>query len=447
MKSIYENSNTLTDEILKFRHVSDENEYKTSEKSRVNIYRNASLDEYLSFVEKLVNFGFTLVQQNENYGNFFSSLVKDSAVSVYFTPCDKTVRVAIDDEAFTSCLEEKPCSLSGKTEIYFFENDQTLIDCGMCILIQCPDSSFFVIDSGHYYQINDNDRLHKFMRERTPEGEKIVISGWLITHSHTDHVSKMLDFVKYNCDDVVIKAFYMNLISDDYEMEAWDSEERAFNAHIKNMLSEKHEIPCHRLHSGESVFIGNLKLDVMYTHEDVYPEKICDFNDTSCVVMLETENTRIFIPGDASYMADKVLISRFGDSLKADIVQISHHGHFGLSCEAYKKISADCAVFPITRIKFNEEYPRQEANRLAIELAREYYITSDGTVKITLPYEEGSVSCLDDETFEDFEKIKRLWGYEYSDEYKKELFELFQRNGGKLEKTLLPIKYDGTFQM
>ena len=35
-----------------------------------------------------------------------------------------------------------------------------------------------------------------------------------------------------------------------------------------------------------------------------------------------------------------------------------------------------------------------------------------------------------DETFENFAAIKMLWGYDYPDEYKKQLFEEFLRRGG-----------------
>ncbi len=412
------------------------------DKGKLYLLKNADENAYQKAVNELLGNGFTILQQNENYGNLFTLLEKEKQISVYFTPCDSILRITETDKCFNECFKETSCDGECETAIYFFENDQTLIDCGMCILLQCPDYSFFVIDSGHYLQVNDNDRLHKFMRERTPADRKIVINGWLVTHSHTDHVSKLLDFLKYNCDDVEIEAFYTNLLRDDYIMDCWESEERAFNIKLKNLIPNSKNHICH---SGERIFVRNIKLDVMYTLEDTYPTEITDFNDTSLVVMCECEGTKIFIPGDASKIASEVLIERFSSKLKSDIVQISHHGHFGLSVQNYEDISADVAIFPITRIKFEEELPRLEANRVAIERAKEYYITSDGTVKITLPYGENSSIQLPDETFEDFRKIKQLWGYDYTDEYKKELYELFLENGGSLDNVSLPVKYDGSF--
>ncbi len=141
-------------------------------------------------------------------------------------------------------------------------------------------------------------------------------------------------------------------------------------------------------------------------------------------------------------MSEK-LEKRYGKNLKCDIVQVSHHGHSGLSPEFYQMLNAKVAVFPVTRIKFDEEYPVQEANRLAISLADEYFISSDGTVKITLPYKKGNAVQLCDETFEDFEKIKRLWGYTYTPERIDELYKLFIKNGGRINEITLPCDKEG----
>ncbi len=334
--------------------------------------------------------------------------------------------------------------MKSNTNIYFFENDHTLIDCGMCIIIECPDNSFFIVDSGHYFQMNDNDRIYKFLRERTPENKKIIINGWLITHSHSDHTSKLLDFLKYNMKDVVIEGFYCNLVNSDANIETWGLEERGINQRLIETLDSFKDIPKNVLKTGDNFKIRNLSFDVLYTAEDAFNENITDFNDTSAVVMLEVNGNKIFIPGDASAVANKFLLNNYKGKLKCDIVQVSHHGHFGLSSELYEELNASVAIFATTRIKFFEELPRFEANRKVLELSKKHFITSDGTVKICLPLKIEKIEVLPDETFEDFMKIERLWGYSYTDEYKKELYDLFLKNGGNLKKNLLPVNYKGT---
>lgn len=391
--------------------------------------------------------GFETVSERNLFGNIFYALKKDGVlVTAFFTPCDSSLRVTQGKEKDYPA-SESTCTGSGKTAFYVFENDHSLIDCGMCLLVQCPDSSFFVVDSGHYFQFNDNDRIYKFMRERTPQGKKVVVNGWFISHGHSDHISKLMDFLRYNTDDVVIEGFYCNVLPEDYPNGRWGEEEIGLAAKLRRMLGGLDGVPVYKLHSGMNFTVRNLSFDVLGTYEDVFPDIIDDYNDSSVVLMMHAEGSSVFIPGDASAKASRLLEKRYGGNLKCDVVQMSHHGHNGLSKECYELLCADLAVFPITRIKFDEEYPRIEANRRAIELASHYYISSDGTVEVPLPYDKNTVKTLPDESFEDFEKIRCLWGYTYTEERKKELFAIFEKNGGSLEKQCFPVNYKGSHQM
>ncbi len=422
-----------------------ENTYYCGDNRYLNLYKNVNSDDVTEFLQSLQNEGYEIKASNNKYNNLYICLEGAERVTLYYTTKDGELRVT-KEPLENAVPESKPFENKNcETTFYCFESDHTLIDCGMCLLIQCADYSFFVVDSGHYLQMNDNDRIYQFMRERTPQGQKVIINGWFITHTHTDHVSKLLDFLKYNTENVVIEGFYLNLLAEDYFIEEWGREEQYYNELTRNTLKNLKAVPKYKLQSGQSFKIRNLEIDVLCTHQDVYPEKIKDFNDSSSVIMITAENTKIFIPGDASGLESDILEKRFGKNLKCDIAQIAHHGHFGLSENVYKLLNAKTVVFPITRIKYEEELPRLSANRTAIEIAQKSFISSDGTVKIPLPYSEETISQLPDETFEDFKKIKRLWGYDYTDEYKKELYALFIKNGGRQENLQLPIDYEGTF--
>ena len=190
-------------------------------------------------------------------------------------------------------------------------------------------------------------------------------------------------------------------------------------------------IPTVKLHTGQRFFVRNLRFDVLCTQEDVWPKSLENFNNTSCALALEADGTRIIFPGDAADVESDIMTARYtAKTLGCDIMQQSHHGHSGTSPEFYQMANARTVMFPITKIKFDEEYPKQEANRVACSIAEEYFIASDGTVEFPLPYKVGSAKIYPDETFENFAAIKMLWGYDYPDEYKKQLFEEFLRRGG-----------------
>lgn len=431
----------------KFRKNADEKEYNCRESCNMLLYRNVKREDYDSYICILTSNGYQVKCQNVCSGNVYTALKGEKEIGAYFTPCDGTLRVTVADDARFPDFEKGNTEKSQKPCLYMFENDHTYIDCGMCLIIQCGDGSFFVVDSGHYLQFNDNDRIYKFMRERTPANKKVVVSGWLVTHAHSDHISKLYDFIKFNCGDVVIEAIYSNLVSNEYASEQWGLEERLLAEKFFTLLEKCEHIRKVKLHSGQRFYVRDLCFDVLCTHEDVYPEKIKEYNDSSAVVMMTAENCRVFIPGDASSLESKILVNRFGEDLKCDVVQVSHHGHRGLLEDCYRLLKGKLALFPITQIKFDEAMFDVAANKTVIGLAEEYYISSNGTVEVPLPYEKATVKVLPDETFEDFEKIKRLWGYEYSDEYKKALYEKFLANGGTEESLYLPVCMNGTFEM
>lgn len=403
----------------------------------MRLYKHINQADYAAFCRQLTGNGFSRLQITENNGNLFSAYKKEVCVTVYYTPCDESVRITVSEDDLFPALAPAEDIPDGETVFYAFENDHSLIDCGMCLMVQCADHSFFVIDSGHYFQCNDNDRIYRFMRERTPAGRKVVVNGWYITHAHTDHVCKLIDFLKYNTGDVVIEGFYQNLLPPEHPNDFGNHEEKEVAQKLYAEL-EAYPAPVYKLHSGMRFYVRELAFDVLYTHEDSYPSIIEDFNDSSSVVMMTARGSKVFIPGDAAVFASEVLEKRFGSSLGCDVVQIAHHGHTGLSEHCYELLAADTAVFPVTRIMFEADVKRHAADRKAIELASRCFITSDGTVAVPLPYDKDTVYALPDESMEDFEKIKRLWRYDYPEEYKRYIYGEFLKHGGKPEELLIP---------
>ncbi len=395
-------------------------------------------------VERLQAEGYALLSKNRLEANAYAALKRPGGglMHVWHTPCDGEVRITEAPNETPPAFAPAPCEGDGPSAFYAFENDHTLIDCGMCLLLQRPDHSFFVVDSGHYLQMNDNDRLYAFMRERTPAGRRVRIAGWLITHGHTDHVCKLMDFLRYNTGDVVIEGFYHNLLPPDYG--EWDGnyEETQIARKLLKQL-EAFPAPVFILHTGMRFYVRDLCFDVLSTHEDLHPEPIEDYNDSSAAVMVTAQGTRIFIPGDAAAAADRKLTARFDASLRCHVAQIAHHGHTGLSARCYEKLGADTVIFPVPRIQYEQDLPRHEANRRAAALAHHVFLTGDGTVSVPLPYDRKTVRQLPDETTEDFAKIERLWKYTYPPEYRHKIRQAFLEHGGDPDAIQLPVSEFG----
>ena len=396
------------------------------------VYHDITEKDFFDHEKKLEDTGYVVFQRHDIAGNIHFTLKKDGqTVQFYYNPCLSSARLIADGYTSDPVIEKPQVNRVCNTEIYQFETDHSLIDCGMCYIIRCADNSFFVIDSAHFYSVHDNDRIHDFLRAMTPENEKIHISGWFLSHGHDDHICKCTDYILYNMKDTVIDKFYYNFVPDTHrDNENWDGAGKGFRRSFYKAVNES-GVPVVKLHTGQRFYVGNLEFEVLCTHEDVWPASCADYNNSSTVLMMKTENTKVLFPGDASAESSKVLESRYENYLKCDILQLSHHGHHGTSAKFYEYAAAPVVLCPNTEIKINEE-DHIPANKVAKAFAEEFYISANGTVKLTLPYVKGSAEIFPDETTENFDGIKQLWNYEYTDEFKQRHNEEFVKRGGKL---------------
>ena len=397
------------------------------------VYPCADADAYKGYLSDIEKQGFALYAQNRIEDNLFATCIKECClVQAAFIPADNTFRVAEDTRTALYEAAPQPCEKKVQPALWQYETDHTLIDCGMCYVMQAADGSFFVIDSAHSYSMRDNDRLHDFLIEHTPKGQKCTISGWYFSHGHADHICKFTDFLKYNMADVTIEKLYFNFVSQSHpDAPLWDCADRRFTDLFLAEVAKHTEIPVVYPHIGQKFYVRDFAFTVLCTHEEVYPGSFSTYNNSSTVLLCEAAGNRIFFPGDASELSDEVLLKFYKDIFACDIMQVSHHGHMGLSTEFYKKANAPVVLFPTTQIKYDEEWPHYEANRVAVALAKECYISANGTVKLPLPYQHGTAVVYPDETFESFQGVFNLWNYSYTPERKRQLYDEYLARGGK----------------
>ncbi len=405
-----------------------ENKYNCGNNTQLELFYDKNAVDYNEMLSHIRNDGYVTVQTSE-IDNFLSTTLKKDNVQKIITYDITAEEIRCITDSFSAALNTE-YKKAGKCPVrmWQFEVDHTLIDCGMCYIFQCTDYSFIIIDSAHFYSLNDDVRLYELLRKETPSELPVVISGWYLSHGHADHICKCLDFILYN-KDVKIKGLYYNFVPNDhFSSQNWLVADIKHTDLFNCEVEKRTDIPKYKLHAGQYFYIDCIRFDILCNHEDVFPQSLEDYNDSSVMAMVTVDGDKISFPGDASAKSSVIAERRFPDFLKCDIVQISHHGHNGTSVDFYNKTQAKVALFPVTQIKFDEEYPRIEANRVACEIAEHIYIASNGTVMFTFPLENSKILIYPDETNESFDGVFNLWNYDYTDEFKQKHIENFNLN-------------------
>lgn len=379
--------------------------------------------------EVLLRYGYRLRQETEIDGNQAVTFYNDAQrlLHLYFCPAERCVRIVDDpfsqwDAASGAENGAAVCPL----RLWQFEIDHSLIDCGMCYIFQLRDGSYFLIDSGHHFSVRDDNRISDFLLSHSPDPKKAVVRGWFFSHCHSDHICKFLDILRFH-PEIEIRALYYNFVRWDHpSAEDWDVSERQFQLHFCETVA-RYTIPSIKLHTLQRFHVGDVCFTVLCTHEDVFPQYMEDFNNSSTVLMAQVGEDKICFPGDASALESPILEGRFSSFLHCDVLQQAHHAHFGLSEAFYRKANARVLLSPTTQIKYDEEFGRYPANAAAAALAKHVFVASNGTVELTFPLKEHQIRLYSDEIFEDFDGIRRLWNYTYTEEYKEQLRAQYRR--------------------
>ena len=333
---------------------------------------------------------YTLLR-SEKYCAYVSYLAMENAVRTQVGPADTVNALHVEE---TTANVSEP--ILWQLEV---DNIGSGANGGMSYVMKLTDGSFIIVDGGYNTQ-TEADNLYSLLKENTPAGEKPVISGWFITHLHGDHYGALLKFANSYSAAVDVKAFYYNFPG----VSVSSSENGVSAGSAKEIVTAtkkwKSAVRYDALHSGMRLGFAGLTVDVLCTHEDVYPMSFIDGNDTCTVLRFTTAGQKILILGDARESQSITMLNTIpAAELKADIVQFSHHGYEGCTEAFYKITEASTILWPMNIIGRNSsggyEAPFRSwynngmaANKYVreSETVKKVIVAGAGTTKLELPY-------------------------------------------------------------
>lgn len=204
----------------------------------------------------------------------------------------------------------------------------------MGYVIKTDNNKIIVIDGGTF---DDTENLINNINQYTGK-----IDYWFITHPHKDHASCFIDIVKNT--NIEIGQIYVTVNEKSwYEQYGNGREEEAINF-IDTLDDSRIEGKVNEVYINQVIQIDNIKCEILgIKNPEITTNAI---NNSSMVIKMITNKNDILFLGDTGIESGKKLLENQKDKLKADIVQIAHHGQSGVLQEVYEQINPSICMWP-----------------------------------------------------------------------------------------------------
>ena len=305
---------------------------------------------------------------------------------------DHSLRVVVDPISITALPStEIPADADSDAAI---SSVTLLYPHNLCMVFQLTNGHFIVLDSGNN---GTQKEISDFLRDKAPDG-KPVVEAWIFSHFHQDHLGGFIEYMNISSLSryVTVKSIIYNFPSERVYMTASHSGTDMSNLkfwYTKTIPTLKENgTTVYQARTGQKYYFGNAEIEILWTYEDITPLNIFEDNTnrTSIGFSLTIEGQKFMLVGDSSWEEFKVAAARYGDYLKADYVQLAHHGAGTGDYEHdfYKKVNAPVVFHPDP----GDAYPPWRGlNEIwAMENADLVIRTGNyGTATLTLPFNIG----------------------------------------------------------
>ena len=359
--------------------------YNCYDDTTMLLAKSTNLNNFNSYCNTLISNGFVEYSKRDDVnGNYFRTYTKGTmALTVYFSKRNNTVRIISGPLTDIPQKDTTSFSETNKTPSVTLLNQGTKSDgsqqgSGLGILFHLPNGKFIIYDGGYVA----NDGLYKKLKELADNTE-IIIAAWIVSHPHADHQDAFDAFLKNHAKDIEIETVMYNYttLHDQY------GDSATIRNSINTYLDGKTTVI--KPHTGQIYKFGSSTVEILFTIEDMIPDQPSDpINNSSMIVRVTVSGKSVILLGDALKETAKILTDTYGSYLKADMVQLAHHGSWPGTETLYSNINASVVLWPSNADNAKNRYKASDhaSLRKAISIAKDVYLASEGTVTVTLPY-------------------------------------------------------------
>lgn len=373
--------------------------YDCGDQTFLLFYRNAGEDAFDAYLTDLQGSNYSLAQQSELGSNRYATYRSEAGeIVLNYAGSSNTLRITC--QAYGEVTEPAPLApqTMGETVTqpelavmslnYAGAGIDPTDGNGLSLVLTLEDGRFVIIDGGYSA---DAHGLYNYLTDRNQRQDGVVIAAWILTHGHGDHIGCFETFTQEYGDRVTCQALISNALPASVHMISESN-----SGALTNMLAYANrfaEPPVYiKPHAGQTIYIGNMAMEMLLTHEDFYPSAPSYLNETSLVFRLRLGGQTILITADAELRAVSLLNALYGSNLKSDVFQINHHGYSDIPETFFENVNASIALWPTSQTTADLRNKSTWRNGIYLRLTQsvdEWY-AADGEVEILiLPYRAG----------------------------------------------------------
>ena len=327
--------------------------HNSGQGSKTYIKSNATKDTFMSLCKELEGNGLKKYTSNAIGTNLFATYVTQTQiVHVMFFPNKGQIRTSVDKRG-EGLDGFALAGLSGENK-YKKTNDSEMIVCdisnadwpgGMCIIYKLADGRFFIVDSGiggllsdgRKYMGSSSGWIYATLAKHAADPKNIEVAAWLITHPHSDHAGGLFDMAlgyygyKGQKHTVMPKEIKQYVKIDKLIYNAPDNLPDCNREHwIPEIIKQFKIKNVIKAHPGQVFHFADLKFTVFGSLDLIVEQGgIGNTNHLSLSIKVEFNGKTALLMGDSEAKPNAQLSVIYKELLKADILQLAHHGYGG----------------------------------------------------------------------------------------------------------------------
>lgn len=200
-------------------------------------------------------------------------------------------------------------------------------------IITTADGRIIVMDGGFD---QDAENLLSWLKKLT--GQEIPhVDAWFFSHPHLDHISAFIRIMETCPEAVEIDKIYYNFPSLQFLACEEPNEITPVRFYrIMPTFADKVVI----ISAGDEYDVGEAHFEVLCSPSPEFNHNV--FNNASCILMMTLGGKKTLFLGDAGVEEGEKTLRMYKDhpeKLKADYVQMAHHGQNGVERNFYEAVA------------------------------------------------------------------------------------------------------------